>query len=176
MKPKRNQSLRLRAPEAEDIDFIYRLENDQRIWVLSNTQAPVSRFAIEQYILSASQDIYATRQIRMILEKKGRQGAVPIGMVDLFDFDPQHLRAGIGILLDDRHRQKGFGSDALRLMIDYAFGTLHLRQLYCHIGAGNLASKRLFDRMGFTQSGRLTDWIRTAEGWEDVVVMQLVNF
>ena len=47
----------LRALEPEDLAFVYRIENDETIWEVSNTQSPYSRFLIRQYLENAHQDI-----------------------------------------------------------------------------------------------------------------------
>ena len=52
-----------------------------------------------------------------------------IGAADLYDFDPFHLRAAVGILVEAEERQQGYGLQALQLLEEYAFRFLHLRQL-----------------------------------------------
>lgn len=55
------------------------------------------------YIASASADIYADRQMRLIIENGQHE---TVGMVDLINFDPRHLRAEIGIVIKDEVRGK----------------------------------------------------------------------
>ncbi len=54
-------SIELRALEPSDIDILYNWENDQKLWHLSNTVAPFSKFILEQYIMNAEQDIYYSK-------------------------------------------------------------------------------------------------------------------
>ena len=107
-------NLLLRAPEPADIDIIYRWENDIRIWQLGNTLTPYSRFAIEQFVLNSDNDIFSSKQLRLMIDwHSNESGTIAIGSIDLFDFDPIHKRAGIGILIDESVRNKGFASEAL---------------------------------------------------------------
>ena len=98
-----------------------------------------------------------------------------IGMVDLYDFDPYHRRAGVGILIDPLSQKKGLATEALNLLITYAFSFLKLHQLYAHIPETNEASIHLFTRCSFTKTGVLKDWITSEKGYTDVIVMQRIN-
>ena len=81
-------NLKLRALEPSDVDLLYEWENNEKLWHLSNVITPFSRFAMEQYILNSHQDIYTTKQLRLMIDKKDPNQNNPIGSIDLFDFDP----------------------------------------------------------------------------------------
>lgn len=164
----------LRAPEPEDIDLLYRWENDTAVWKVSNTVVPFSRFTLEQYILTAHQDIYTTKQLRLMLESKVDSHAA-VGTCDLFDFDPLHRRAGIGIMLIEAYRRRGYASEALEVMIEYAFKTLLLHQLYCNISEDNTPSLELFSKAGFIITGTKKQWMLDQTGWKDEHILQLIN-
>ena len=137
------ENLLLRAPEPEDLDLLYLWENDPDVWHVSNTLTPFSRFTLKNYIENSHLDIYEAKQLRLMIEL--RDSITTIGTIDLFDFDPYHNRAGIGILIGDvNQRGKGYAAEALDLVIDYCFGHLNFHQLYCGIGADNLSSVKLF--------------------------------
>jgi diamine N-acetyltransferase len=164
----------LRALEPEDLEFVYRLENDENIWEVSNTQTPYSRFLIRQYLENAHQDIYEAKQLRLAICKKDSFEA--IGLIDLFDFDPANQRAGVGIIVqNEQDRGQGYGKEALELVISYAFNTLQLHQLYANIHLGNVASTGLFTNFGFTQIGVKKDWNRQGNRFEDEALYQLLN-
>lgn len=165
----------LRALEPEDVDILYKWENDRAIWHLSNTITPLSRFTLEQYVLSAGQDIYATRQMRMMIDLcEPENGLKTIGSVDLFEYEPTHRRAGVGILIHDGHRGKGYASEALDLLIRYAIETLQLHQLFSNISSGNAESIRLFENKGFRLIGIKKDWNRIRNKWQDENMYQMI--
>jgi diamine N-acetyltransferase len=164
----------LRALEPEDLEFIYRIENDENIWELSNTQTPYSKFLIRQYLENAHQDIYEAKQLRLAICKNDTFEA--IGLIDLFDFDPRNQRAGIGIIIqNDVDRNNGFGKEALGLVIEYAFQQLQLHQLFANIGVENTASLALFTTFGFEKTGVKKDWNFTNNRFHDEAFFQLIK-
>jgi len=175
MKYLEGKIVRLRAPEPEDLDVLYKWENNTEIWLVSNTIVPFSKFILKKYIETAHLDIYETRQLRFMIQTL-EEDSKTIGTIDLFDFDPYHCRAGIGILIgDEESRGKGFAQDALNTIISYAFSVLKMHQLYSHINLANESSIQLFKHSGFEISGEKKDWIWTNAGWTNEYMMQLIN-
>jgi len=167
------ENIRLRALENTDVDLLYRWENNTAIWKVSNTIVPFSKESIEQFI-TYERDIYADKQLRLIICKIDNNDSV--GCIDLFDFDMRNQRAGIGILIaEDSDRKKGYATDALKLLIEYSFSTLLLHQLYCNIPSNNHASISFFERFGFVKVGEKKDWLRTKDGWCDEYLFQLIK-
>ncbi len=161
----------LRALEPEDLEFIYQIENNEELWELSSTQTPYSRFLIKQYLENAHLDIYEAKQLRLVV---CRNDTTPIGLIDLFDFNPTHHRAGVGILItDEAYRNKGYGQEALQLLIEYGKTHLHLHQLYANIGADNATSIALFEKMNFTKVGVKKDWNLVGTTYKDELLYQL---
>ena len=149
-----NETIRLRALEPEDLELLYRWENNPELWSLGNTMSPYSRYILKEYIRESHRDIFDLKQLRLMIE---------------------HRRAGIGILLEPVYQGNGLATEAMNVLMDYAFSFLKLHQLYVHIPVDNEASKALFTRCGFTVTGIMTDWIITENGYSDVLMMQKVN-
>ena len=169
----RSRSVRLRALEYKDIDTLYRWENDTEIWSVSETYAPFSKTVLGQFIESQRQDIYATRQLRLVVERIDDCAAV--GAVDIFDFDAHNRRAAVGILIYEKSlRGKGYGSQALESVIEYASKVLDMHQLYCDIHVDNHASLALFEGAGFARVGVKHSWSRVGAEWKDVAMYQLI--
>jgi diamine N-acetyltransferase len=166
----------LRALEPGDIDLLYSWENDTSIWNVSNTLTPFSRFQLEEFVLNTQSDIFASRQLRMMVDLVvSGEELTPVGTIDLFDFDPIHYRAGVGILIRGPYREKGYALEAMHIFIRYAFGTLRLHQLYCHIAPDNLSSLKLFEKLGFVRCGIKKDWIYDGKGWQEEWMFQMIN-
>lgn len=169
----KGKSVLLRAVEPSDADLIFEWENDGSMWFLSNTLTPFSRFEIEQYVLNSQLDIFSAKQLRLMIQSI--QDSKTIGSIDVFDFDPLNGRAGIGILITEDSRKKGYASEALELLIEYAFGTLHLHQLYCNITTDNESSLALFRKHHFEIIGNKCQWLRDNGEWKDEYLLQLIN-
>lgn len=163
---------RLRALEAEDVDLLYVWENDPAVWGVSGTLAPFSRHTLRRFLDEQRFDLYAARQLRLVVETLDGRA---VGLVDLFEFEPVDLRAGIGILIHGASdRGRGFASDALDVLCRYARQVLGLHQLWCSVAPDNAASLTLFRRAGFVECGRKREWRRTPDGWADELLLQKI--
>lgn len=152
----------LRYPNISDINLIYRWDKDPHL----------SKKEIKDFILN--NDIYLSKHLRFMICTCGSEHEV--GCIDLFDFDEYHRRAGIGILIaDKKHRNNGFASESLQLLIRYSFTKLHLHQLYSHVAEDNTPSLKLFLRNRFRIAGRKKDWLRNGRSFKDLVILQLIN-
>jgi diamine N-acetyltransferase len=164
----------LRALEPNDLEFVYAIENDQNMWEVSNTQTPYSRFLVKQYLENAHQDIYEAKQLRLAICHQKDFPA--IGLIDLFDFDPKNRRAGVGIVIQSiGNRNQKLGSEALELLIQYAFYHLNLHQLYANIDLENTSSIALFTKFGFEKVGIKKDWTLVNGHFKDEALFQLLN-
>ncbi len=167
----KGENIRLRALEPSDLDLLYNWENDSSIWKVSQTIAPFSKHTLSQYLESSNQDLFIAKQLRLMIEKDG----IPIGTVELFDYDPLNSRAGLGIwIVKESERRKGYAREALTLMVEYAFFQLKLNQLYCNISSQNKVSINLFSSLDFILVGVKKKWNKTPEGWEDELLFQIL--
>ncbi len=171
-----SKNLLLRAIEPSDIDLLYEWENNTQIWEVSQTLTPFSKYQLQKYIKHSSLDIFQTKQLRLmidlVIEEKDN---VTVGMIDLFDFEPFHSRAGVGILIHKDYQNHKIASEALTLFVDYSFKQLSLHQLYCNILVNNKASIQLFTKAGFEICGTRKQWIKTIDSYADEMMLQLIN-
>lgn len=167
------KKIKLRALEPEDLEFLYNTENNESFWEISHTQTPFSKFLLKQYLENAHLDIFEAKQLRLIIEENN--SSKQIGMIDVFDFNPQHKRAGIGVLISEEYQHKGFASEALKLLINYCFKHLNLHQLYANITEDNAKSLTLFKKHNFVQIGIKKDWILSEGNYKNEILFQLIN-
>jgi diamine N-acetyltransferase len=165
-----NENIRLRAVEPEDLDRLYAWENNPLLWDVGNTRNPYSRYILKQYILDSDKDIYETKQLRLMMVSV--QTGETVGTVDLFDFDIHNSRIALGLFVDAAFQGKGYARQSLHLVEEYVFGYLKINQLYCHIAENNTPSIRLFEQEQYYKNGLLKDWIKTAKGFENIVLFQ----
>ena len=169
----KGEHIYLRALEPTDLDTLYKWENNPAIWTVSNTLAPFSKFVLEQYLVNAHEDIFTTKQIRLMICLHDN---TPIGTIELFDFDAHHSRVGIGIMIEETAENKSYATQALNLLCDYCFEVLMVKQVYCNIAASNQKSLHLFTKLGFTQAGVKKQWNKIAPNtFEDEYILQLIS-
>lgn len=163
---------RLRAPEPEDLGCMFDFENTSSMWEVSTPTGPYSRFYLKQYLEETKNDIYVDRQLRLMLETPEKRVA---GIVDLFNFDPFHSRAEVGIVIAEEFRRQGIGRLAMEMLMEFSFGYLGLRQLYAFIDEQNHPCLKLFQRCGFETAGHLKDWMKYGSDFREVVLVQRIN-
>jgi diamine N-acetyltransferase len=168
---KKGKHIILRPLEINDLDILSEWENDPDNMLLGNNLTPFSRFFLEQFILGSKNNIYEDRQLRLVIENREIE---VVGLIDLFDFDPHHKRAAVGILVGKGYRGRGYADEALDLLVEYADGVLGLKQLYSAVDAGNQPSKALFQKKGFVLTGTRKQWNLRGRTWEDEDFLQLV--
>lgn len=169
----KGEKIFLRALEPDDLDFLFSVENDEEFWEVSSTNAPFSKFILKQYLDNAHKDIYEVKQLRLVI---CANDGCPAGFIDLFDFEPKHRRAALGIVIKSKtHRQKGFGAEALELLIKYSFTHLGLHQVYANVGVDNVSSRSLFEKAGFEKTALKKDWVFVKGAFKDELLYQLIN-
>lgn len=165
-----NNKIILRALEPEDLEKLYKWENAPKLWAVGNTRNPYSKYMLKQYILNSDKDIYENRQLRLMMVSVADKQVV--GTVDLFDFDLHHSRIALGLFVDEAYQGMGFATAALDLVEKYVFDFLQIQQLYCEIASTNTASRKIFEKAGYEVHGLLKNWIKTPEGFDDIIVFQ----
>ncbi len=168
-----NDRILLRAVEPEDLEFMYKMENDSSFWSISNCNVPYSRYALKQYIANNHNNIYEDRQVRLMIVEKETE--MTIGTIDLTDFCSINQKAEVGIAINKEYRNRGYATSALYLLHNYAFEFLNLHQLYAYVSDENIASKSLFEELGYCKAGILKDWIRKNNNYNDVIIMQYIK-
>ena len=158
-----------RAIEPEDLDMLYRIENDVKLWNVGITNVPYSRYALHDYVANASGDIYTDHQVRLIVENTEQQ---VVGIADIVDFDASNRRAEIGLVIEQPFRGQGYGYSAMRELERYALNVLHLHQLYAVIDVQNETCLQLFRQLGYRESASLKDWLFDGREYRDAIVMQ----
>ena len=166
-----SDNIRLRAMEPEDLDLLYHVENDPDVWDVGITNVPYSRYLLHDYVSSTTGDIYADRQLRLIIELTG-DAPTAIGIADIINFDPRHRRAELGIVIAKPFRHLGHAAATIAALVRYGRQVLHLHQLYVVIAVTNTPVVTLFLNAGFAETARLHHWLYDGTNYYDALVLQ----
>lgn len=97
----------------------------------------------------------ATSSSSIVFTIYERSSMQPIGNLSLSDIDYRNGTAVFGIVIGEKGaRGKGYGTEATRLMLDYAFTALGLHNVMLTVYEFNLAAKRVYEKTGFREMGR----------------------
>lgn len=163
----------LRALEPEDLSFLEQIENDERLWHLSNTQTPFSKQLLKKYLENSQRDIFDVKQLRLVICQNTTDK--PFGFIDIYNFSPQHKRAGLGIILDTAFRGKGYAKEAIRMVLNYGFDHLDLHQFFAYVELDNIQSQKLFESCGFQKNGERKDWNYHHKKFHTETIYQKIN-
>ena len=141
----KEKKIALRTLEATDLDFLFGLENDRTLWEVSGTTEPFSLVQLTNYIQHAKEDIAIAEQFRFVIDWQG----TAIGCIDLYEYNFRKQNAGVGIVILEKYRRKGFAKQSLKALITHSWETLNLKQLHTGIFSDNKASLALFKDVGF---------------------------
>ncbi len=139
----KTENIVLRPLGKSDLDFLKRIENNTDNWQFGSERKEYSDKELSDYITNATTDIKVAKQYRFVIDLN----STPIGFIDLFDYKTNS--AGVGVIIAENYRNKGFAKQALYLLSDYAFTTINLFKLHCAIAKDNLESIKLFTSCGF---------------------------
>jgi len=166
-----DKNIVLRAVEPNDATTLFIWENNPLNWRISHTEVPFSMHHIHQLIEQFSNP-RVSGHIRFMIEHIALSKS--IGTIDLFDMNFKHGYATIGVLIAETdQRRKGYAEEALNICLDYCKGHLELHNLQCFIHSDNVASIRLFKKLGFEKVGIRKDWYLYHGIRKDEIALQL---
>lgn len=99
---------------------------------------------------------------------------LPLGCVELYNYDPVNRRAAVGLVVSNEHRHQGHGSAMIQQLTDFCLANTSLHQLYADIAATNLPSLHIFQKAGYAHCATLKDWVLRGDKYIDTLRYQLI--
>jgi diamine N-acetyltransferase len=138
----------IRKATPNDCDVILLWENNPLLWEVTDEPGPFTQDDISSF-LEEKNSMTSANQERWIIENMHE----PIGMIDLFQWDPDQQSIGVGIAVPNiANRKKGFASAALKILhsaMQMKYGILHF---HCIIHPDNPVSQKLFEKLGYQKT------------------------
>lgn len=166
-------SVVLRPVTAEDAAGLVDLLHDHDVRRLTGTHGQVRPGALERAV-----EYYSSRAVdesTMHLAITDRQTRAFIGEAVLSDIDRDNLTCSFRIaLVDPAVTGRGRGTEATRLVVDYALGPLALHRVELEVLAFNPRARRVYEKVGFVSEGLKRHAVRWDGEWIDVEIMAVV--
>lgn len=160
--------VRLRAQEPEDLERNLRWINDFEVTgLILGTGYPLSRAEEVRWMESNKGSSF--EQVRLAIDTKEGQH---IGNIELRQTSPEHRRAELGIMIGEKDCWNGgYGTDAVRALLRFAFRQMNLNRLWLTTGENNPRAQACYRKCGFREEGRLRQ-DRYLEGryWDTIVM------
>ena len=164
------KNIYLRPMTGEDTDLIVKWRNEDFVRKNFIYQKPFTREGHLNWVETMVKTGKVVQFIICTSENK------PVGSVYLRDIDETHHKAEYGIFIGEREAlSKGYGTEAAKLMIRYAFEERKLHKLMLRVLAGNDRAKKSYENAGFVQEAYLKDDVYPEDGYRDVILMAVIN-
>lgn len=166
--------LRLRAMEKEDLPRFVRWLNDPEVRENLLIFAPISQDEEEEWYNSMMKHPKEERPLTIEVEIDGEW--VPVGNIRLFNFDWQARHAEVGLFIGEKqYWSRGYGKEALRLMLSYGFDYLNLNKIYLFVYETNQRGIRAYRKFGFVEEGRLRQQVYKHGRYIDMLFMSILR-
>ena len=165
--------INLRAPELADLERNAGWVNDREVTQYLSVRYEMSLAAEEAWLRDlVSKPLSYDRPFFAVETKDG----VHIGNTNLFEVKPEDRKAKLGIMIGDKpHWSKGYGSDALRTLLGFAFGEMNLNRVELDVFDFNERGIAAYRKCGFVEEGRRRQAVYRNGAFHDVIVMAVLR-
>jgi RimJ/RimL family protein N-acetyltransferase len=164
-------AVELRRHDRKNYPLYGRWYGDWEVWNLTSwTPAPLRGATVQRLFedreLSATDDSFA---IHRIGERE------PLGIVSLMNISEANLSADLSIIVgEESDRHEGLGTEAIRLLLDYAFAERGLNRVGLSVFDFNEPARAAYEKLGFREEGRLRQALRRGDEFHDAILMSIL--
>jgi RimJ/RimL family protein N-acetyltransferase len=167
------ERVRLRGVRDDDLPVLAKWEMDPgRMATQSNWVIPPSEAAARERISGWSAN--QKDDVGFAIETLDDPPAL-IGNLGLWGVRPKDRCATLGIALSREHIGRGYGSDAMRVIVDYGFREMGLHRIQLSVAPFNPAGIRAYEKAGFVEEGRYRESVLHDGRWYDEVMMSILD-
>jgi RimJ/RimL family protein N-acetyltransferase len=166
--------LRLRGIERSDLPRFHEWLNDPEVTDGISLYLPLSMTDEEQWFEKATHIGQDERPLA--IEMKNADGWCLIGNIGLFNLEWANRSAEFGIFIGDKSLwNKGYGTEAVELILRHGFETLNLNRIYLRVYSTNPRAKRSYEKAGFVLEGTMRQAIYRHGQYADVLIMSVLR-
>lgn len=163
--------LYLRPFTVEDSELLYAALFDEEVRRLTGTQHITSKSMTDKYIERVMED--SERVQLMIVLKEGDR---VIGELALIDIDSVNRNAHLRIaLFYEEDCNKGYGSEAIKLLLEHGFGVMNLHRIELSVFSYNARAIKAYEKLGFVEEGRHRETLYYNHAYHDSIMMSILE-
>ena len=164
--------VRIRAIEKTDIDEIMKWINDQEVMDNLLMRYPVSRYQEEKWIERTLDGTSDRNKVFAVETKEG----VYLGGIGLHRISWENRNAEVGIVIGKKeYWNKGYGTDAMMTILDFAFNLMNLHRVYLRVYSFNERGIRSYEKSGFRKEGVMRDDLFAQGKYHDTIIMGILK-
>jgi len=163
----------LRALEAHDAPTMWRWYQDHEFSVLDGNIYPSSLASIEAFVRTLSASSFADVSFGVTIREGGDDKL--IGIVRLKRGDPEDRKADFGIAIERAYWDQGYGTDATRTILRFAFDEMGLHRVSLGVIEHNARARRCYEKCGFREEVRERQARFSNGQWCDHIIMGILE-
>jgi RimJ/RimL family protein N-acetyltransferase len=164
--------VRLRPVKVSDARVAYRLVKDEAVLKWLAWDGPASEKEVRQTYKRWGEQMETGDYYPFAIERNDQPGLM--GCIDIrFPRHPQ--QADIGYWLGAEFWNRGYMSDAIRLVSYFSFKYLEAARVYATVFVGNIASRRALEKNGFSLDGTMRSHVHKRGRWLDAWFFTLLR-
>ena len=168
------ERVRLRAVEREDVNKFHEWVNDPEVTRGLALYLPMSFVDEENWFNSLAKRDPKEKPLTIEV-RKGKNWKL-LGNCGVFDVDSVNRSAELGILIGEKSEwNKGYGSEAMSLLVRHCFETLNLNRTFLRVYTENIRAVRSYEKAGFVLEGRLREAVYKFGKYDDVLIMSVLR-
>jgi RimJ/RimL family protein N-acetyltransferase len=149
----KGKNILLRPLQKSDLSLFIKWHSDPEVNEYLGRYLPVTQVMEEKWLEEAASTKGGTR-VHFIIEAVNGNVSQPIGSIGLGMIDHRNQTAVMGIAIGEKdYWKKGYGTEAVQLLIDYGFKQLNLNRINSYVFAPNTRSLRMHEKVGFIKEG-----------------------
>lgn len=165
------ERLYLRPIGQEDVEGYYHMLFNKEMRRLTGTRQIFTIEGVQRYIEAKSADPSTVLLLIALLDSDQI-----IGDIALQDIDPANRNASLRIAIDSEpHLGKGYGPEAMRLLLDYGFGQLNLHRIELQVFDYNERAIKAYEKVGFVREGIQRDALYYNHRYHDSIMMSMLE-
>ena len=160
----------MRRHERSNYPLYARWYGDEEVWRLTSwTADPLRRAAVERLFedreMSTLDDSFA-------IHEEGEEE--PIGVISLMNINETNASADLSVIVGEaKNRARGLGTEAIRVILRYAFEDLGLNRVGLSVFEFNEAAISAYEKLGFEREGRMQGAVRRDGEYHDAILMRI---
>ncbi len=163
----------LRCPEFDDIPDMLRYFNDFEVRQTLHSITPVSAEQEKEWIKQLTRQRRKGTDYVFTIELQKPKSF--LGICGLNKVNAIHRNAELGISIHNKeHWDKGLGTEAIHLLVAFGFDVLNLHRIYLTCYEYNYRGKRVYEKVGFKETGRQREAIQRFGQFYDLYIMDLL--
>jgi diamine N-acetyltransferase len=172
--------IRFRAIDRDDLPTFVKWINDPEVRQGTGIYLPFSMADEEDWFEGMrkhpAEEHNLAIEVHEPAEEREKENWKMIGTCGFFNHDGRNRSAEFGIMIGDKsYWNKGFGTEAVRLLVQHGFNTLNLNRIYLRVLENNPRAIRAYEKAGFTHEGRQRQADFKDGKYSDLLVMSILK-